>query len=100
MSRSIVCGWWKWAVAVLSVAAAAGIFVENGANRGAEIYDLVIADGRVMDPESGLDAIRSVGIRNGKIAAISSGTLGGKKSIDARGLAVAPGFIDLHQHGQ
>jgi N-acyl-D-aspartate/D-glutamate deacylase len=63
-------------------------------------YDLVIANGRVMDPESGLDAVRNVGISGGKIRAISTGALQGKTIIDAKGLVVAPGFIDLHQHGQ
>ena len=63
-------------------------------------YDTVIVNGRVMDPESGLDAVRSVGIRDGKIAAISEGALSGKNSIDAKGMVVAPGFIDPHEHGQ
>jgi N-acyl-D-aspartate/D-glutamate deacylase len=63
-------------------------------------YDLVITSGRVMDPESGLDAVRNVGISGGKIRAISSAVLKGKQTIDAKGLVVAPGFIDLHQHGQ
>jgi dihydroorotase len=65
-----------------------------------ETYDLAILNGRVMDPESGFDAVRNVGIRNGKIAAISATPLNGKSSIDAKGLVVAPGFIDLHEHGQ
>jgi N-acyl-D-aspartate/D-glutamate deacylase len=64
-----------------------------------ERYDLVIANGRVMDPESGLDAVRNVGISDGKIRAISPGPLQGKNIIDAKGLVVAPGFIDLHEHG-
>jgi N-acyl-D-aspartate/D-glutamate deacylase len=63
-------------------------------------YDLVITNGRVMDPESGLDAVRNLGISGGKIRAISSAVLKGKQTIDAKGLVVAPGFIDLHQHGQ
>jgi N-acyl-D-aspartate/D-glutamate deacylase len=63
-------------------------------------YDLVIANGRVIDPETGLDAVRNVGIRAGKIAEISQMPLAGKQSIDAKGLVVAPGFIDLHEHGQ
>src|SRR5216683_931097 len=62
--------------------------------------DLVISGGRVMDPESGLDAVRNVGIRDGKIVEISDKTLQGKQIIDAHGLVVAPGFIDLHEHGQ
>jgi N-acyl-D-aspartate/D-glutamate deacylase len=65
-----------------------------------ETYEVVIANGRVMDPESGLDAIRNVGISGGKIRAISAKALTGKQTIDAKGLVVAPGFIDLHQHGQ
>jgi N-acyl-D-aspartate/D-glutamate deacylase len=63
-------------------------------------YDLVIANGRVIDPESGLDATRFVGIRNGKVEAISTTPIAGKQTIDAKGLVVAPGFIDLHAHGQ
>lgn len=63
-------------------------------------YDVVIANGRVMDPESGLDGLRNVGISGGKIRAISAGVLKGKQVIDAKGFVVAPGFIDLHQHGQ
>src|ERR1041384_2606102 len=63
-------------------------------------YDLVIQNGRGIDPESGLDAVRSLGIRGGRIAAVSAGPLKGRATIEARGLVVAPGFIDLHVHGQ
>src|SRR6202163_1243430 len=63
-------------------------------------YDMVIANGRVMDPESGLDAVRNVGITAGKIRAVSVEPLKGKNVLDAQGLVVAPGFIDLHEHGQ
>lgn len=66
----------------------------------AQTYDLVIEGGRVMDPETGLDATRNVGIVNGKVSKISADALTGKHVISARGLVVAPGFIDLHQHGQ
>lgn len=62
--------------------------------------DIVIRNGRVIDPESGLDAVRSVGIRNGKIVAVSRSALSGRSVIDAKGLVVAPGFIDLHAHRQ
>ena len=65
-----------------------------------QTHDLVLHGGRVMDPESGLDAIRDVGIDGGKIVAISETPLTGKEIIDASGLVVAPGFIDLHQHAQ
>ena len=63
-------------------------------------YDLVIRGGRVIDPASGLDAVRTVGIRGGRVAAISGGALRGRRVIDAAGLVVAPGFVDLHRHGQ
>ncbi len=100
MSRSKVRGWWNWAAAVVLLAAAVGMSVGSGASNGTEAYDLIIANGRVMDPESGLDAVRNVGILSGKIAVISTDPLEGKQTIEARGLVVAPGFIDLHQHGQ
>ena len=66
----------------------------------AQQYDLVIEGGRVMDPETGLDAVRNVGIRDGRISRISTEELSGRRVIHAAGLVVAPGFIDLHQHGQ
>lgn len=66
----------------------------------AQQYDLVLEGGRVMDPETGLDAVRNVGIRDGKIASVSASALSGQRVIHAAGLVVAPGFIDLHQHGQ
>jgi N-acyl-D-aspartate/D-glutamate deacylase len=66
----------------------------------AQQYDLVLEGGRVMDPETSLDAVRNVGIRGGKIVRISSEALSGKRVVHATGLVVAPGFIDLHQHGQ
>jgi N-acyl-D-aspartate/D-glutamate deacylase len=65
-----------------------------------QTYDLVILNGRVIDPESKTDAVRNLGISNGEIQTISNNRLNGRNAIDARGLVVAPGFIDLHQHGQ
>ncbi len=61
-------------------------------------YDLVILNGRVMDPETNFDGIRNVGIKDGKIAIITKNKIKGKEAIDATGLVVAPGFIDGHQH--
>jgi cytosine/adenosine deaminase-related metal-dependent hydrolase len=61
-------------------------------------YDLVINGGRVMDPETNYDAVANVGIKDGKIKKITSKQINGKESIDAKGLVVAPGFIDGHQH--
>ena len=66
----------------------------------AQDFDVVLAGGRVIDPESGLDAVRDVGIRGGKIAAISTAPLRGGTRVNAAGAVVAPGFIDLHAHGQ
>ena len=63
-----------------------------------ERYDIVIRGGRVMDPETGLDGVRDVGVRGDRIARISSEPLTGARILDARGLVVAPGFVDLHQH--
>jgi len=63
-------------------------------------FDLVLHNGRVMNPANGLDSVRDVGIREGRIAALSREPLSGKAEVDAAGLVVAPGFIDLHAHGQ
>jgi dihydroorotase len=65
-----------------------------------ETHDIVLAGGRVMDPESGLDAVLNVGIRGDRIVEISEQTLPGREVLNASGLVVAPGFIDLHAHGQ
>jgi dihydroorotase len=63
-------------------------------------FDVVLAHGRVLDPASGLDAVRYVGIRGAKIGAVSETPLRGRTVVDVSGLVVAPGFIDLHSHGQ
>jgi cytosine/adenosine deaminase-related metal-dependent hydrolase len=75
-------------------------FVSSSAILPAQQYDLVFEGGRVMDPETGLDAVRNVGIRDGRIVRISSEALSGRRMVNASGLVVAPGFIDLHQHSQ
>ncbi len=68
---------------------------------GADIeFDVVISGGRVMDPETGFDSVANVGIRGDRIARITTEPLNGSRYIDARGLVVAPGFIDTHFHWQ
>jgi N-acyl-D-aspartate/D-glutamate deacylase len=62
--------------------------------------DVVLVGGRVLDPETNLDAVRAVGIKGGRIASVTSGVPAARDTIDVRGLVVAPGFIDLHTHGQ
>ncbi|MEY4051299.1 MAG: D-glutamate deacylase [Chitinophagia bacterium] len=64
------------------------------------VFDIVLVGGRVIDPETKLDAIRNIGILNGRIASISTNKLIGKELIDVKGLVVAPGFIDMHVHGR
>ncbi len=63
-------------------------------------YDIVLSGGRVMDPETKLDAVKNIGIVHNRIAEISSAPLKGKETINVSGLVVAPGFIDLHVHGR
>src|SRR3954468_1157466 len=84
------------AALVLAILAVPALF----AAQPAPTDDIVIANGRVIDPASGLDAIRNVGISGGRIAEISTSALRGRNTVDARGLVVAPGFIDVHAHGQ
>jgi dihydroorotase len=87
-------------VVFLSLAAILALAIGGQSPAGQTGFDLVIANGRVMDPESGLDAVRNLGIRGGRIAAVASERLTGRAVVDASGLIVAPGFIDLHAHGQ
>ena len=96
-------GSWRWKLALgaaVAILLGIGARVQRPAFAQDKTYDVVIANGRVMDPESGLDAVRNVGISAGKIRAVSNSALKGKQTIDAKGLVVAPGFIDLHEHGQ
>ena len=76
-------------------ATACGAGAKNGQ---ATDYDLVILNGRVMDPETKYDAVANVGIKDGRIAVITEESINGKEAIDATGLVVAPGFIDTHFH--
>ena len=64
----------------------------------ADDYDLVILGGRVMDPESQYDDVANVGVKDGRIATITKQKIAGRETIKAKGLVVAPGFIDTHYH--
>src|ERR1700721_237012 len=72
----------------------------NGGYGSDDMAGLVITGGRVVDPASGMDAVGDVAVLDGRIAAVGTGVGRAVRSIDATGLVVAPGFIDLHAHGQ
>jgi len=84
-------------VGLLLVVQAATLSAQSTADA---VYDRVILGGHVMDPASNLDAVRNIGLVDGRIAVITTQAIRGRDTVDARGLVVAPGFIDLHTHGQ
>jgi N-acyl-D-glutamate deacylase len=77
---------------------AAVFAVASSPNVFAQTYDVVINNGRVMDPETNFDGVRNVGIKDGQIVLITEQSIKGKETIDASGHVVAPGFIEGHQH--
>ena len=79
----------------ITAAVLAGVFAMPAL---AQDYDLVILNGRVMDPETMLDAKLNVGVKDGRIASITPDAIKGAATLDASGLVVAPGFIDTHFH--
>jgi N-acyl-D-aspartate/D-glutamate deacylase len=82
----------------LPVAIASLVLFSCAAGGADAPFDLVLRNGRVVDPELSLDAVRHVGISGGVVRAISTVPLEGRASVDATGMVIAPGFIDLHQH--
>ena len=84
--------------AASAAAVAAGTTSMVWAAGGPNEFDIVILNGRVMDPETKFDAVRNVGIKDGTIKSITENKIKGKETIDATGHVVAPGFIDAHQH--
>ena len=61
-------------------------------------WDVVLRGGRVIDPESGLDAVRDVAVADGRVAEVGTGLSPGRADLDVTGLVVTAGFIDLHSH--
>src|SRR5213595_100874 len=89
-----------FALPLFVVLLGAAVLAGRGTGAQGEQYDLVLMGGRVLDPETGLDAKRNVGIRDGRIAAVTVEPLTARETLAVAGLVVAPGFIDLHAHGQ
>jgi N-acyl-D-glutamate deacylase len=77
---------------ILNVLAVSTVFAQD--------YDLVINGGRVIDPETLYDDVANVGIKDGRIATITKEKISGRETIKAKGMVVAPGFIDTHFHFQ
>ena len=92
-SRKISSGFLLLALCIPILASA----VENRTTSSV-VYEIAINNGRVIDPETGLDAQRNIGIRNGKIGTITGEEITAQRTIDARAMIVAPGFIDTHVH--
>jgi N-acyl-D-aspartate/D-glutamate deacylase len=61
-------------------------------------WDVVLRGGRVIDPESGLDAVRDVAVAEGRVAEIGNGLRPARAEFDVAGLVVTAGFVDLHSH--
>lgn len=64
----------------------------------AQDYDVVIRRGTIVDGTGNASFVGDVAIRGERIAAVGRITGKGRREIDARGLVVAPGFIDMHNH--
>ena len=75
------------------------VWVASGCQAPTDGYDVVILNGRVMDPETEFDGVRNVGINDGVIVTITEADIAGTETIDATGHVVTAGFIDTHHHG-
>lgn len=88
----------------LAAFSAMALMAAAGGPAGAEppsagaVHDVVYLGARAIDPETGLDGIRNIAVDGDRIVAVTEAPLRGRRTIDARGLVAAPGFIDLHSH--
>src|SRR5690349_14480979 len=66
----------------------------------AQQYDLLIRNGRLIDPKNNIDAKLDLALKDGKIAKVAGSIPAAQamKVIDADGLIIAPGLIDIHTH--
>ena len=62
------------------------------------VYDLVIRGGHIIDPANGIDGVASVGVKDGRVAAVGEIEDAGSTELDAVGRYVVPGLIDMHTH--
>ena len=80
---------------LIPVVLAASLVLSAPQLHALQSYDLAIVGGRVIDPETGLDAVRNVGVRGDLIATVTADPVDAMTIIDGRGLVVAPGLIDI-----
>ena len=85
-------------LSILSLSVLIGCNNQKSTSTDAPVYDLVILNGRVIDPETKTDSILHIGVNGQSIEKVSPVILRGTKTIDATGKTVSPGFIDLHTH--
>ena len=85
---------------LLPIALTIAALPNAAAQRRSAPLDVVLVNGRVLDPETNLDAVRTVGITGGRIVSVTANVPAARDTVDVKGLVVAPGFIDLHSHGQ
>src|SRR3989442_1847313 len=81
---------------LLVILLGAAALAARGTRAQGEQFDLALVGGRVLDPETALDAKRNVGIRGGRIAAVNLEPLPARPTLEVSGLVVAPRLIEIH----